>query len=137
MELLTTITSLLGVGDMLMSLRDKFRNRPNKDSIVFWLKEVADLIENVADDLDQGRYPHSKCAQMQFYLTAFYDMIKNEIPLNHKERLFELIDEAYKVEKLLGELRQLNVEDKEYNLNSMRSSAGTFRAMSDYIKLRG
>lgn len=136
MELLTTITSLLSAGDMFMSLRDRYRSRTNKDTLALWLIELADLIESVAEDLNQGRYPHSKCAQMQFYLAAFYDMIKNELSTEYKQKLFDLVDESYKVERLLGQLNNLTEQEKQINLNKMREAAGIFRGMSDYLKLK-
>lgn len=135
MEVLSTISALLGVSDIFMSLRDRFKNRDNKDDIIIWFKELADLLEQVAHDLQQKIYPHSKCSQLQFYLNVFYDMIKIDLSQEHKDNLFQLINEAYQVERLLGQLNTLTDVEKQQNLNKMLEAAGVFRAISDFIKL--
>lgn len=134
MEILTTIGSLLSVGESLFSLKDRFTS--NKENIISWLKELADLVESVAHDLEAGIYPHSKCAQMEFYLLSLYDILKKHLEPQHSKKLFDLIQQAYQVEKLLGELNTLTSKEKEYNISVMLGAAGTFRGLADYLKLK-
>lgn len=135
MEILSTISSLLGITEIFMSLRDKFKNSNNKDDVIIWLKELADLIEQIAKDLEQNIYPHGKCSQLQFYLKMFFDMVKLDLPKNQKDDLYNLISDAYQVEKLCGQLNNLSDTEKQKNLIKMLESAGVLRAMSDLIKL--
>lgn len=135
MELLTAISALLAIVDSFFSVKDKFSAKPNKDNLAVWFKETADLVESVTVDLENKIYPHSKCAQMNFYLQNFYDIIKNELDKDRAEQVILDINEAYRVERLFGELNNISDLEKDKNLNALREIAGKFRALSDYIKL--
>lgn len=136
MEILSTITSLLSVGEMLISFKGYFNGKENRKYIIIWLEELANLVESVADDLQHGKYPHAKCAQMQFYLSSFNDLLKHDLSINQSKKLFELIEQAYQVERLLGELNNLTPKEKEYNISVMLGAAGTFRGLADFLKLK-
>ena len=138
MEILSTISSLLSIGELYVSLREALSIKPNRDTISAWFKELSELLIQINESLANGRYPHDKCAQVQFYLTAFHGMLKRDKNLDEKmsEMALNLIDDACRVEKLLGQLNHLNKEDKEYNHAKLLEAAGTFAGISDYIKLK-
>ena len=134
MEILTTITALLSVAELFLSLKDRICKKSNKDQLSVWLAETADLIESVAHDLADRLYPHDKCTQMQFYLHNFYDIIKDDLQEDQAKKVLMDIEDAYKVERLLGELNNLDDVERGKNLNKMFEIAGRFRGLSEYLK---
>lgn len=136
MEILAVIASLISTADILLSIKDKLASKENKQHLALWLSELATLVESVAEDLKNGIYPHSKCSQMQFYLTSFHEIVRHDLSKERQDQLYNLMNEAYQVERLLGQLNQLVPEQKEYNLAVMLGAAGHFRGLADYVKLR-
>lgn len=134
MEFLATITALLSTVDLFFTVKERFTNKPNKDTTVVWLSETADLIESVAEDLKNRIYPHSKCAQLQFYLHNFYDIIKNDLKEDQAGKVLIDIEEAYKVERLLAELNNISDDEKDKNLIKLHEIAGKFRGLSEFLK---
>ena len=106
MEILTTITALLSVADLFLSLKDRICKKSNKDQLTVWLAETAD----------------------------FYDIIKDDLQEDQAKKVLMDIEDAYKVERLLGELNNLDDVERGKNLNKMFEIAGRFRGLSEYLK---
>ena len=135
MEILAGILCFLQIVDIALSVKDRYKHIVNKEAISELLINIGQTLYSVADDLDNGQYPHGKCMQMWEYLNGFSEQVKGKIKDDQYQRLLELLNKSYQVEKLCGELTQLSVDQKKKNVLKLRMAAGSFVAVGEMIKV--
>lgn len=135
MEILTGILCLLQITDIILQIKSKITSREEKQDISLLLKNIGDLVESVAEDLEQGIYSHNKCSQMEHFMYSLCNCLKGKIPQKEVDRLVGLMQQSVQVEQLFGQMQQLDEEGKKENINQLRSCAGSFIAMSQTVLL--
>jgi hypothetical protein len=135
MEILTGVMCLLQVADMIFKLKDKINNQEEKQAVSILLKNIGELVDSVAADLEQNVYSHNKCAQMEYHMQNLCSCLKGKISQEQVDRLVQLMQQSVQVEQLFGQIQQLNKKSKLENINRLRHGAGNFTAMSQTVLL--
>ena len=133
MEILTGIMCLLQITDIIFKLKNKINNQEEKQAVSLLLKNIGELVDSVAIDLEQNIYSHNKCAQMEHHMQNLYSCLKGKIPQEQVDKLVQLMQQSVQVEQLFGQIQQLDKETKLENINRLRQSAGNFTAMSHTV----
>jgi len=135
MEILTGIMCLLQISDMIFKLKDKISDREEKQRVGALLKDIGELVDSVATDLEQNVYSHNKCAQMEHHMQNLHSCLKGKMPQKQVDKLVQLMQQSVQVEQLFGQIQQLNEKSKLENINRLRHGAGNFTAMSQTVLL--
>lgn len=135
MEILTGILCLLQIADIALKVKDKIVSREEKQSVSVLLKNIGELVDSVAADLEQNVYSHNKCAQMEHFMHNLYSSLKGKLDHGQVDQLAQLMQQSVQVEKLFSQMQQLDDETKKENINLLRSNAGSFTAMSQLVLL--
>lgn len=135
MELLAGVAAFLGVVNSVFSLvtQGKIILADDKAKVAALLNDIGQLIKEVAEDLDQNRYPHEKCSIMFEYMNGMKAKLQDKMDDGKLQQLQENIEQCYRVEQLLGQLNQLTSDQKQYNIDMMRSIAGRFIGLSKLL----
>jgi len=137
MEILSAILCFLQIANISLSLKDKFKTSDtDKEILSNSLLNMGNLLNSVADDLEQGIYPHGKCAEMEIYAHQLKSVLKDKMTVEEVDKLSGYMNESLQVERLLGQLNQLSKEQKQENLKLLRMAAGSFVAYSTVVKLK-
>ena len=130
MEILSGILCFLNIVTAIVDFRDRLSSKEDKEALSVFLRDVGTLLLSVSDDLQARRYPHDKCAVMFEYLTNMKNVLNGKLPDDELEKLQTWIEESYRVEQLLGQLNQLPPEERQHNVNMLRTISGRFVAFS-------
>lgn len=137
MELLAGITALLSIVDLGFKIHERIADRKNPEFLSETLQKIGTLINEVADDLQTGIYPHGRCAQLEQYLRGVDAIFSaGKLRETEKERMQTALIDAVRIEALLGQLNSLTDEQKSFNLNMLRSISGSYIALSQLVKLQ-
>lgn len=121
--------------DIGFKLKDRLIPDLDKAGISYFLITISNLLSYVCEELENNRYPHSQCGEMYSYMKAFQSKLEGKISKEELTYLSTLIQECYQVERLLGQLNQLDNETRVLNLNKLKEVSGQFRAASELIKI--
>ena len=130
MEILSGILCFLNIVTAVDDFRRRLSSKEDKQAISNFLNDIGTLLLSVSGDLQDGRYPHDKCSMMFEYLTNMKSVLKGKLPEDELEKFQTWIEESYRVEQLLGQLNQLSPEERQYNIDTLRSISGRFVAFS-------
>lgn len=136
MELLAAITALLNIVELGFKIHERVISTKERIAALSeTLQSIGALINEVADDLQAGIYPHGRCAQLEQYLHSV-DRIFTESMLRdaEREKLQTALIDAVRIEALLGQLNSLSEMQKTFNLNMLRSISGSYAALSQIVK---
>jgi hypothetical protein len=135
MEILTGIMCLLQIADMALKIKDKIGDREEKQNVSVLLKNIGELVDSVATDLEQNVYSHNKCAQMEHFMYNLYSCLEGKLDQDQVDRLARLMQQSVQIEQLFGQMQRLNDSDRKENINLLKSNAGSFTAMSQIVLL--
>lgn len=135
MELLTVTLAILSIAEKVFSLKDKFSSKKSNLKLDEWLHSTGDLLSSISKALRENRYPHDKCAQLKYTLDQMNLALQSYLSQSQIEELYTLINSAYQVERMFGEMQSLTEEEKEYNIQAIESAVGKFYAAANFIKL--
>lgn len=135
MEILTGILCLLQIADISFKVKDRIDNQEEKQTVSALLKNIGDLIDTVAADLEQNMYSHNRCGQMQHYMENLHVSLKGKMSNEQVDRLLELMQQSVQIEQLFGQMQNLDEKTKKENINLLRSAAGNFIAQSQLVLL--
>ena len=135
MEILTGILCLLQITEILFKVKEKINSQDEKQKVSNLLKDIGDLIDSVAADLEQNVYSHNKCSQMEHFMHSLYNCLKRKIAQEQIDILVKLMQQSVQIEQLFGQMQQLDDLTKKENIDRLRSSAGSFTAMSRIVLL--
>lgn len=94
-----------------------------------WMIDLGKLIDEVADSLEQNRYPHTTCAKMQYMANQFYGLAEKTIDdPGLAQSLAIKLHQTQKIELLFGELSSLSDRERAWHLMQLRDMAGTIQA---------
>ena len=130
MEILSGILCFLNIVTAVDDFRRRLSSKEDKQALSDFLNDIGTLLLSVSGDLQDGRYPHDKCSTMFEYLTNMKSVLKGKLPEDELEKFQTWIEESYRVEQLLGQLNQLSPEERQYNIDTLRSISGRFVAFS-------
>ncbi len=88
------------------------------------LLDIADLLDGVSFDLENGVYPHGKCAEMEMLSINLSDALTGDISDDYLEVLKNNLNSAVEIEKLYAERQDPS------QIQKLRMAAGYFRAAS-------
>lgn len=137
MEVLTAITCLLQIANMIFNLRDKLEmTKEQKQALSDLLIKIGNLINEVSVDLEKNIYPHTKCLDMEMYAIELKEILTGKISDEKVNKLSELLNESIRVEKLLGELNNISLEAKDKNIELLQMAASSFKTSGEIILLK-
>lgn len=135
MEILTTITALLSIVDTILNIKTRLKSDDKKSDLASWLLDISVLLQGIARDFKNDIYPHQKCGQLHYFLMNMNNTIYDELSEEEALYLKNLIEEAYQIEKLFGEIQHCTPEQKALNLHKLEESSGVFLAASKTVNL--
>ena len=134
-EILTGVLCFLNIIDMVLKVKDKLTTKEDKQALSAFLSSIADLLSDVASDLEKNQYPYQKCSMMFGYLNDMKEHLRGKLDADKIDELHKLIEDSFRVEQLFMELNKLSADQKEFNINALKSASGRFAAFSGMIKL--
>lgn len=135
MEMLAGVLCFLNIVEVGFKIKERLRGSQEKEGASYFLNKIGELLNSVAIDLERNVYPHDKCTEMWSYLKGFESVLADKLPPEQLKELQGQINEAHRVEKLLGELQNVSNEGRQQNINLLKSTAGSFFAASTLVKL--
>ena len=137
MELLTVSLAIFTIAEKVFNLRDKFSSKKENESTKLnsWLLSTGDLLSSVAKGLRENRYPHEKCSQLKYTLDHMSAALEPYFEDREIGEFYALIDSAFQVEKLFGEMQTLSAEEKEKNICLIENAVGKFYAAANFANL--
>lgn len=136
MELLAAIAALLNIVDLGFKIHERASHKDNAEVISETLQNIGVLVNEVADELEGGNYPHDRCAQMQQYLSSLERIfISGKLREVEQEKLRTSLIDAVRIEALLGQLNGLSETQRAFNLNMLRSISGSYLALAQLVKV--
>jgi hypothetical protein len=135
MEILTGILCLLQIADITFQIKNKVNGQEEKQRVSTLLENIGELIDSVATDLEQNIYSHNKCSQMEYFMQNLYSCLKGKLSQEEVDNLVQLMQQSTQVEKLFSQMQHLDDIVKKENIDRLRSSAGSFTAMSRIVLL--
>lgn len=121
----------------MMVIKERLTVESDNEVIGQFLLDVGTVLQEIATNLEQGLYPHDKCAIMAEYFNNLKSVLNGKVKDILLDKLQNLIEESYRVEKLLGELNQLDDSAKKYNINMLRTASGNFIGLGKLYKIGG
>lgn len=136
MELLAAIAALLNIVDLGFKVHERATSTKEGAAVLSeTLQKIGVLVNEVADDLQAGIYPHGQCAQLEQYLLNLDRMLTSrKIRETEQEKLRTWLQDAVRIEALLGQLNGLSETQRTFNLNMLRSISGSYTALSQIVK---
>jgi hypothetical protein len=118
------IESLISVGSLLIELfkAKSMQDEQSSEELQEALYKVADLLDDVSFDLENGVYPHGKCAQMDMLALNLHDALAGDLPDEYLEILKNNLNSAVEIEKMYA------YKDDPNQIQKLRTAAGYFRA---------
>lgn len=118
------IDILIKVGSFLV---DVFKEKHSftedeTERIYSCLSEIAELLDEVAYDLEAGDYPHGKCAQMDLLSKYLYNELNGKISEEYLHLLVDNLNYATELEKLYA------YKGDPEKIKDIEKAAGYFRA---------
>lgn len=120
------IETLISIGSIMLDIFKAKTMIDDKSSeeVQKALLDIADLLDGVSFDLENGVYPHGKCAQMDMLATNLHDALTGDISDDYLDVLKNNLNSAVEIEKLYAERQDPN------QIQKLRMAAGYFRAAS-------
>lgn len=134
--ILPGILCFLQIVDLMFKVKDKFTNTSDMEKAGVFLRMVGDLLNTVADEIDAGRYPHSKCQEMWHYMEELKTSLGRVLSESHTDFLVQKIQECYRVEQLCGQVNSIEPADKAENIKVLKAAAGSYIACSNLLSLK-
>jgi len=118
------IDILLNIGSFLL---DSFKNQAAMDNaqnqnVQEALFKIGDLLESVAHDLEDGVFPHGKCAQMELLSKNLAEALEDDLDEHYLEILKNNLNSAVEIEKLYA------YKDDPTQIQKIKVTAGYFKA---------
>lgn len=136
MSILSGILCFLEIADLALKVKEKFTSKPDKEKYAIFLHLVGELLLDVSNHLEEGRYPHDKCQEMWHYLQELNGVMKVVLTAEQSDHLVAQITEAHRVEQLFGQMSTLSMEEKVEQLQAIRSAVGSFIAVSNLLRIK-
>lgn len=137
MDLLTVSLAIFTIAEKVFSLREKlFNSREDETAkLASWFQSTGDLLSSVAKGLRLDVYPYEKCAQLKYTLDQMSTVLESYLDDREIGEFYSLIESAYRVEQLFGEMRTLTENEREQNIRAIEDAVGKFYAAANFIKL--
>ena len=118
------IESLISIGSLMIDLfkAKSMQDEQSSEELQDALYKVADLLDDVSFDLENGVYPHGKCAQMDMLSLNLHDALAGDLPDEYLEILKNNLNSAVEIEKMYA------YKDDPNQIQKLRMAAGYFRA---------
>lgn len=133
MELLT-FKLIIDIGIGLCNLTKGVFSSDRKKKLGAWMVELGDLIAEVADSLENKRYPHTTCAKMQYMVGEFETVVGTAMEESDVKELAIMLHQAQNIERLFSELSLLDDREIEVHLARLRETAGTLQAAGGILE---
>lgn len=120
------IETLISIGSIMLDIfkAKTMIDEQSSEEVQKALLDIADLLDGVSFDLENGVYPHGKCAEMQMLSVNLSDALTGDISDDYLEVLKNNLNSAVEIEKLYAERQDPN------QIQKLRMAAGYFRAAS-------
>lgn len=135
MELLATIAALLNIVDLGFKIHERIKSDKKHVDSAEIFDRIAALLNEVANDLERGIYPHGRCSELEVYLRSI-DSLFDSVKLreHERQRFRSYLNDAVRIEALLGQLNNSSDVVRSFNLNMLRSISGSFAALAQLSK---
>lgn len=135
---LFTFENLIKAVEFLFKIGSEFEasEQAQRQRIGQWLAELGMLIESVAMDLEHNMFPYSSCAKMNYMVDNFSLVVGSSIKPAERQELFMMLQNARNIERLVGELNQLDIIDKDNKLAKLKQIAGTLQGVGSVLATR-
>lgn len=115
----------------LKELRDT-----SKNEFISWIKELAELIDNIANKIEKKEFPHDSCAHLEMMIDSFEKILFEKQYLSDSKYAKVLVDlkNVKEIERLYGEINNSVPDERESHIISLKQAAGTLRGLASLIR---
>lgn len=136
MDIITTISSIVGLAQGIYSLKERAMPEAKKDAAAAWLNKISGTLVELEAELRNGHYPHDKCGYLHFSMNNLVDTLNVYLSFTEVDNLYRYSDQAHQVERLFHDLKNLSDEQREANLGKILEASGVMKACADYLLTR-
>lgn len=134
MELIALIASLLEISNVFFSLKERFSSSKRRKELGAWMYELGALIDNTAVMIEQNNYPHNNCSRMRYLVDQFPQIFSDAFSETEIKELQSKMFQVTEIERMFGELSQIDTESRKRNIIELYEIAGGFMAVGDTLK---
>lgn len=131
MELIT-FKLLIDIGLGLCNLAKGLFSSDRRKNLGAWMFGLGQLIEEIANELQNGRYPHTACAKMDYMVSKFREAVGTDDP--EWIEMESKLQQARNVEHLFGEMQSLDEKDRIKHVIQLRETAGHLLGAGDMLQ---
>lgn len=136
MDIITTISSIVGLAQGIYSLKERAMPEAKKDAVAKWLNKISETLVELEAELRNGHYPHDKCGYLHFSMNSLVDTLNVYLSFTEVDNLYRYSEQAHQVERLFHDLKNLSDEQREANLGKILEASGVMEACADYLLTR-
>lgn len=130
------IKDILEVAQGLMGFGESFRQaeRARRDRMADYFMAVGTVLNDTAEKLRKGEYPHGSCAQLEVHAKSLVSVVGDEIGQAEAQKWADKLDQAHEIERVHTELEQLPKSNRPAEIAAIDEAAGVFKAMAVNLK---
>lgn len=133
---LVTFTAIIAALRSVLGLASDFAKADDarREKVAAWMQEVGEIVNFVADKIELNEFPHQACGAMSIMVDKFPIIVGDIIPKNEVVDLQSKLRSAVEIERLFGELHQLDKAERDEHINTLLNLSGQLKGMSSVIK---
>ena len=120
---LVTFKLIIDIGLGLCNLAKGLFSSDRKKNLGAWMVELGSLIEEVADELEAGKYPYTTCAKMDYMVMHFREVVGDTLD-DELDDLERKLHQARNIERLFGEMQSLDDRERTKHVIELKETAG-------------
>lgn len=102
-----------------------------QDRIAEYFLEISKTIEEAANTIEHGDYPHGKCESLRIYARDLPNIIRDFVPAPEAKIYGDKLMAAYHLEHIADHASN---EERNQIVNELRGASGIFRALGYGIR---
>lgn len=130
---LATFKIIVDIGISLYNVTRSLTGHERRKTLGNWMQELGVLVEEIAVKLELGEFPYTTCARMSYMVDHFSELMDGHLDEQEIKSLHTMLVDARNIERLYGEISQLNPEQKAEKIIALKEVAGTLQAAGNMM----
>lgn len=135
MSELFAFQNLVDAVELLFKIGKEFEvaEQSRRQRIGQWLAELGMLTDSVAMDLEHNIFPFASCSKMEHMVNSFIEVAGATIAPQQRQELFVMLQNAKSIERLVSELKQLDILERDNKLAKLKQIASTLQSAGSVL----
>lgn len=127
--------TILSVAASIFKYKDEAKRvkADRRDRIAEYFLEISETLEEAANTIERGDYPHGKCESLRIYAQELPEIIKDFVPVPKAREYGDKLMDAWHLEHIAD---RASAEERNQIVNELRGASGIFRALGYGIRVR-